>query len=142
MKFRVFLEKGAILPKKAHDTDSGFDLYSLHGGMIQPGERVMVDTGVHLELDRGYEGQVRSRSGLSCKQGVMVINSPGTIDAGYRGSIIATLVNLSYEPFTFAEGARIAQLVITQLPDVTLEDTEEFLNETPRGSGGHGSSGL
>ena len=107
---------------------------------LQPLERAMVPTGLFLEIPAGYEAQVRPRSGLAAKHGVTVLNTPGTIDADYRGEVKVILVNLSNEPFTINNGERIAQLVIAAHATVTWEETNE-LSETSRGGGGFGHTG-
>ena len=103
-------------------------------------ERAMVPTGISIELPTGFEAQIRPRSGLAAKYGVTVINSPGTIDADYRGEIKVLLVNLSKEPFTINPGERIAQMVIARHEKVEWEEVEN-LGETKRGAGGFGSTG-
>ncbi|MFL9845400.1 dUTP diphosphatase [Flavobacterium rhizosphaerae] len=107
---------------------------------LKPLERAIVKTGLFIELPVGYEAQVRPRSGLAAKKGITVLNSPGTIDADYRGEIGVILVNLSNEPFTIEDGERIAQLVIARHERATWEEAEA-LSETVRGTGGFGSTG-
>jgi len=140
-EFKVFLEPNARMPKRAHENDAGFDLFSNEGGIIQPLDRRSVHTGVHIELHPGWEAQVRSRSGLSAKAGVIVLNSPGTVDADYRGEVMITLLNTGDDEYVFHSGDRLAQLVIKEVPAVDLVQTHEPLGETVRGSNGHGSSG-
>ena len=103
-------------------------------------ERVLVPTGLSLALPVGYEAQVRPRSGLAYKHGIGIVNSPGTIDADYRGEIKVLLVNLSNEPFTVQDGERIAQLVVARHETIVWQPVEE-LSETARGAGGYGSTG-
>lgn len=103
-------------------------------------ERVLVKTGVFMELPLGYECQVRPRSGLAYKKGITVLNSPGTIDADYRGEVGVILVNLSNEPFVIEDGERIAQLVVAKHEQITWEQVE-VLEESDRGAGGFGSTG-
>lgn len=107
---------------------------------LPPLGRVLVPTGLFIELPQGYEAQVRPRSGLAIKHGLTVLNSPGTIDADYRGEIKVALVNLSAEPFEVEDGARIAQLVVARHEEVTWQPVEE-LGETERGAGGFGHTG-
>jgi len=107
---------------------------------IQPLQRMLVGTGLHIELPIGYEAQVRPRSGLALKHGITVLNSPGTIDADYRGEIKVLLINLSDTPFVVQHGDRIAQMVIAQHAQVQWESATELSN-TERGSGGYGSTG-
>jgi dUTP pyrophosphatase len=104
-------------------------------------ERAMIPTGLFLEIPAGYEGQVRPRSGLAAKRGITVLNSPGTIDADYRGEVKVILVNLSAEDFTIEDGERIAQLIVTSHERVEWIETDE-LHDTERGAGGFGSTGL
>ena len=107
---------------------------------LAPGARALVPTGFAIELPTGFEAQVRPRSGLAHKHGVTVLNSPGTIDADYRGEVKVLLVNLGAETFVVERGMRIAQMVVQSVPRVTLAEVEE-LNDSDRGSGGFGSTG-
>ena len=107
---------------------------------LQPLERKLIATGLFLEIPHGYEVQVRPRSGLAYKNGVTVLNAPGTIDADYRGEVGVLLVNLSNEPFTIASGDRIAQLVVAKVEQIDWKPTSR-LSETERGEGGFGSTG-
>ena len=107
---------------------------------IAPGAREMVPTGLSIELPEGYEAQVRPRSGLAAKHGVTVLNSPGTIDADYRGEVKVILINLGDEPFTVARGERIAQMVVQPVVRVAWEEADA-LSSSARGEGGFGSSG-
>lgn len=107
---------------------------------LPPLGRVLVPTGLFIELPQGYEAQVRPRSGLAIKHGLTILNSPGTIDADYRGEIKVALVNLSAEPFEIQDGERIAQLVVARHEQVTWQPVEE-LGETERGTGGFGHTG-
>ena len=108
--------------------------------VIAPGGRAMIPTGIAIALPPGTEGQVRPRSGLAARHGVTVLNSPGTVDADYRGEINVILVNLGAEPFTVARGTRIAQLIIAPMMQATICDSAN-LDETTRGVGGFGSTG-
>ena len=108
--------------------------------VLNPGERKLVPTGLHFELPDGYEAQVRPRSGLAIKHGITVLNSPGTVDADYRGDVGVILINMGQEPFTINHGERIAQMVIAQYTQVQFLETNE-LNDSKRGTGGFGSSG-
>jgi dUTP pyrophosphatase len=109
--------------------------------VLTPGERALVPTGLFIELPEGYEAQVRPRSGLALKHGITVLNSPGTIDADYRGEIKVLLINHGQEPFNIQHGERIAQMVIAQHANVEWIETQS-LNDTARGAGGYGSTGL
>ena len=108
---------------------------------LNPMERAMIPTGLFIELPVGYEAQVRPRSGLAAKHGITVLNTPGTIDADYRGEIKVILINLSTEPFEIQHGERIAQMVIAKHETVQWEEVE-VLSDTERGTGGFGSSGV
>lgn len=108
--------------------------------ILRPLERMLVPTGIFIELPVGHEAQIRPRSGLATKKGVTVINSPGTVDADFRGELRISLVNLSNEPFELVPGERIAQMVVARHERVEWEDVE-FLSETERGAGGWGSTG-
>lgn len=109
--------------------------------ILKPLERAIIKTGLFIALPNGYEAQVRPRSGLAAKKGITVLNSPGTIDADYRGEIGVILVNLSNEEFTIEDGERIAQLVIAKHEQVSW-DSVDVLDETKRGAGGFGSTGV
>lgn len=130
------------LPEYATLLAAGLDLRAnLDEPMIlKPLERAMVPTGLFMELPAGYEAQVRPRSGLAAKHGISVLNSPGTIDADYRGEIKVILVNLSNETFTVNDGERIAQLVVAKHEQISWVNTEE-LASSERGSGGFGHTG-
>lgn len=108
--------------------------------VLGPLERTLVPTGIYIELPVGYEAQIRPRSGLATKHGITVINTPGTVDADYRGELRTSLVNLSNEPFEIVPGERIAQMVVSRHERVEWEDVE-VLSETQRGAGGWGSTG-
>ena len=109
--------------------------------MLAPGERTLVPTGLVLELPRGWEGQVRPRSGLAIRNGISLLNSPGTIDSDYRGELKVVLANLGGEPFTIRRGDRIAQLVVAPVSRVEVLEASE-VGTTDRGSGGFGSTGV
>jgi dUTP pyrophosphatase len=135
------LNDGAIPPSRAHDGDAGLDLYACEAAHIGPGERWSVGTGIAVEIPDGHAGLVLPRSGLAKRHGITLVNSPGLIDAGYRGEIRVLLLNTDpAEVFRVAPGDRIAQLVIT--PIVLAETVEaEALADSARGDGGFGSSG-
>jgi dUTP pyrophosphatase len=139
------VHESAVIPAKATEGSAGFDLYAFLPAAqgISPGDRLLVPTGIRVEIEPGYEGQIRPRSGLACKEGVTVINAPGTIDSDFRGEVCVGLINLGRTTFILEPGTRIAQLVIQALPRVTvvvLEQGEE-LGRTERGEGGFGSTG-
>ena len=126
---------------RQHDGDSGFDVRANESGIIKPGEIRLVHTGIYLEIQPGYEVQVRPRSGLALKQGVTICNAPGTIDANYKNECCCVLINHGTKDFPFACGDRIAQFVVQKVPRVELVEVEE-LSESDRGLGGFGSSGV
>lgn len=129
-----------LMPAKAHSDDAAFDLRSRVDMELKPGEPHLVPTGIYMEFPPGYEAQVRSRSGLALKHALTVLNSPGTIDAGYRGEVGVIMLNAGKEDFSVKRGDRIAQMVISKLPEVELVAVEE-LSDTTRGEGGFGSTG-
>ena len=140
VKIKNTSEQG--LPAYETPLSAGVDLRAnnTHSITLQPLERTLVKTGLFLEIPAGYEAQVRPRSGLALKKGITVLNSPGTIDADYRGEIGVILINLSNEPVTLENGERIAQLVFAKVEQATWEVTSD-LSETKRGAGGFGSTG-
>lgn len=131
------------LPRYASDGAAGADLAAAVDGelVIEPGARALVPTGLCLELPPGYEGQVRPRSGLALRHGVLLPNAPGTIDSDYRGELKVILLNAGNEPFTIRRGDRIAQLVVAPVTRARWE-LAASLRETRRGAGGFGHSGL
>lgn len=133
---------GLALPTYATEQSAGMDLTAALEEAIElgPWERILIPTGLSIALPAGYEAQVRPRSGLALKHGVTVLNTPGTIDADYRGEIGVILANMSKEPFTVERGMRIAQMVIAKHATVEWKVAEE-LDETERGQGGFGSTG-
>jgi len=134
--------EGIDLPHYATPSSAGLDLRAAVEDPVtlMPGERKLIPTGLVLEIPEGYEGQVRPRSGLAVRHGVTVLNSPGTIDADYRGEVKVILINLGEEPFTVRRGERIAQLIIAPVTRATLVEVEE-VTATARGEGGFGSTG-
>jgi dUTP pyrophosphatase len=130
-----------LLPKYAHPGDAGADLRASHSGVILAGERLMVKTGISIALPSGYVGLVHPRSGLAAKNGITVLNAPGTVDAGYRGEIMVTLLNTSKEDWRFETGDRIAQLVIQKYEHANFV-VVEHLPGTERGESGFGSTGV
>ena len=129
-----------LAPAKAHHDDAAFDLRSRVEMELPVGRSVLVPTGLFLELPVGYEAQVRPRSGLALKHDLMLTNSPGTVDAGYRGEVGIIMYNAGKQPFPVRRGDRSAQMVIAKLPEVELELADD-LTETGRGAGGFGSTG-
>ena len=130
------------LPVKMTGQSAGFDLPAAvrEPVVLQPGEIRLIPCGFSMALPPGYEAQVRPRSGLSSRHGVTLVNTPGTIDADYRGEVRAPLINLGRQPFVIERGMRIAQMVIAPVPPVRLIEVED-LDETPRGAGGFGHTG-
>ena len=136
------LHPDAQIPVYAKENDAGADLTSVVKVVINPGERYLVPTGIAIALPNGYVGLVHPRSGLALKHGISIVNTPGTIDAGYRGEIMVTIINHDLStPFQIAVGDRIAQLVIQQVEHASFEEVES-LPDSERGSSGFGSSGV
>lgn len=137
--------KGLELPSYESAGAAGMDLRAAVAGdepvTVRPGERALVPTGICIALPAGMEAQVRPRSGLAARHGITVLNSPGTVDADYRGEVMVILVNLGEEIFTVERGMRIAQLVVAPVRQVPMVAVET-LGETDRGDGGFGSTGL
>ncbi|MBK9400237.1 MAG: dUTP diphosphatase [Bacteroidetes bacterium] len=142
MEVKIINQSGHPLPAYETIASAGMDLRANieESVMVSPLQRVIVPTGLFIELPVGYEAQVRPRSGLAWKHGITVLNSPGTIDADYRGEIKVILVNLSQEPFEIKNGERIAQMVIAKHERVEWSETSD-LQDTSRGAGGFGSTG-
>ncbi|MBO6511949.1 MAG: dUTP diphosphatase [Roseibium sp.] len=138
------LDHGRDLPLPAYQSDlaAGLDLQAAVDQplTLAPGERALVPTGLSMALPAGYEAQVRPRSGLAAKHGITVLNTPGTIDADYRGEVKVILINLGSEPFEINRGERIAQMVVAPVLQAQIVEVET-LSETERGSGGFGSTG-
>lgn len=141
-KVRIVNKSDHPLPSYATANSAGVDLYAnLENPVtLDSLERAIVPTGIHIELPTGFEAQIRPRSGLAAKHGISVVNSPGTIDADYRGEIKVILVNLGADAFTINSGERIAQMVIAKHETVQWEEVDQ-LEETERGSGGFGHTG-
>ena len=131
----------AVLPAYAHPSDAGMDLRSVEDLTLAPGERALVHTGLVMLLPPGYEAQVRPRSGLALKNGVTVLNAPGTIDSGYRGEVGVILVNLGGSVFQVKKGDKVAQLVIATVTQPGIVETD-VVDTTDRGAGGFGSTGI
>ncbi|MDD6104341.1 MAG: dUTP diphosphatase [Bacteroidales bacterium] len=143
MKIKIVNTSSLPLPQYSTSLSAGMDLRAdiEEPLTIAPLGRVLVPTGIRIELPEGYEAQIRPRSGLAAKHGVTVLNTPGTIDADYRGEIKVILVNLSDTPFTFQRGERIAQMVISSYTRAEWVETDE-LGESARGEGGFGHTGV
>ncbi len=138
----IINRSGNPLPHYATNGSSGMDIRAWLDAdvTLQPLERTLVPTGLFIELPEGYEVQVRPRSGLAIKQGITCLNSPGTVDADYRGELKVILINLSNEPQTIRSGDRIAQIVMQKVEKINWQ-TADILNETERGAGGFGHTG-
>ena len=143
MKIRIINKSPHSLPKYETVNSAGMDIRAFIKNriMLKPLERAIVATVLYLSLPKGYEAQVRPRSGLAIKKGITVLNSPGTIDSDYRGEIGVILINLSNEVFTVKNGDRVAQLIIAKHTSVVWEEAEQ-LKDSSRGSGGFGSTGI
>ena len=143
MKIRFLrLESGEGLPLPAYQTPgaAGMDLRAAEDVSLQPGQRAAVSTGFRVAIDQGFEGQVRARSSLALKRGLIVPNAPGTIDSDYRGELTVLLANVGLEPVQIPRGERIAQIVIAPVVQVAVQEVTD-LDETERGEGGFGSTG-
>ena len=142
MQIEIINRSNHPLPKYATELSAGMDLYANIESpiLLKPMQRILVKTGLFIALPNNYEAQIRPRSGLAFKHGLSVLNSPGTIDADYRGEIGVLLVNLSTDDYVIEDGTRIAQMVIAPYTKVTFNSVEE-LSETHRGAGGFGSTG-
>lgn len=143
MKIRIINNGHQPLPVYATEKSAGMDLRANIDETIilHPMERRLINTGLHIALPDGFEAQVRPRSGLALKHGVTVLNSPGTIDADYRGEIMVLLINLSQQDFVIRDGERIAQLVVARYEGAQWVEVE-CLDETERGTGGYGHTGV
>lgn len=142
----VRLDRDLPLPARAHDGDAGVDLYSAQDVELPPGQRALVSTGIAVAIPQGMVGLVHPRSGLAARLGLSIVNAPGTIDAGYRGEIKVSLINLDpVTPIVLRRGDRIAQLLVQRVELPELVEVASFdevgLADTTRGQGGHGSSG-
>lgn len=138
------LHPDAVEPKYNYDSDSGFDLHSTEEIIVSGFGRVLVPTGISLDIKDGFEVQVRSKSGLALKQGLMCLNSPGTVDNGYTGEVKAIIFNTNPEPFTITKGMKVAQAVLCPVVNgkwVNLVQ-KETINEKERGENGFGSTGI
>lgn len=140
----VRLDKDLPLPTRAHPTDAGIDLYTSEDVELQPGHRALVPTGIAMALPAGTVGLIHPRSGLALRHGLSIVNTPGTIDADYRGEVEVCLINLDPDqPITLHRGDRIAQLVIQQVSLCDVAEVTDIadLGDTVRGAGGYGSTG-
>jgi dUTP diphosphatase len=135
------LDKGIPMPRYQHEGDAGLDLPSRVDYVLEPGERTMIPTGIAVAIPRGYAGFVLPRSGLASRHGIALVNSPGLVDAGYRGELAIVMINTDkFKSFEIKRGDRIAQLVIQPVVEATTVQVSE-LDSTSRGEGGFGSTG-
>ena len=135
------LRDGAVIPSYAHDGDSCVDLYSIDETVLNPLGRKLIHTGLSMAIPKGYEGLIRPRSGNALKKGITVLNTPGTIDSNYRGEIGVILYNSTPDQIYIHVGDRIAQMAFKEIPKVEFDICDE-LDETDRGDGGFGSTGM
>ncbi|MBW3000152.1 dUTP diphosphatase [Candidatus Woesearchaeota archaeon] len=134
------VDKELPTPEYAYEGDAGLDLYSAEEGVLESGQFRLFPTGLKIAVPRGYEAQIRPRSGLAAKHGISIVNAPGTIDHQYRGELNILLINLGKDDYKVERGQRIAQLVFNKIETVELNEVDE-LDETHRGEGGYGSTG-
>lgn len=142
MKLKIISKSGRV-PKYETTGSAGFDLSAFVDApvLLKPGERALIPTGLYIELEPGYEAQIRARSGLAIKKGIGLVNGIGTIDSDYRGEVCVALINLGQEEFVVEDGDRIAQVVIAKYEQVEFEQVET-LSDTQRGAGGFGHTGV
>lgn len=131
----------STIPTYANTGDAGADLYSVEAGILYPNERRLIDTGIGFYIPENHVGLIHPRSGIAAKFGISVVNAPGTIDSGYRGSVKVNLINFGVEPFYYNVGDRIAQIVFQEYCHAKFTSVVDVLPESARGSGGHGSTG-
>ena len=142
MKLKIKrLSPDAVIPQYAHPDDSGLDLCSVEDLVLEPGDWATIRIGFAIELPPGTEAQVRPRSGLAARNAITILNTPGTIDEGYRGEVCIIAINLGKEPFEVKKGMRIAQMVICPVIRVQIEEID-ILSDTARNVGGFGSTGV
>lgn len=143
VKIQIELFDGAVAPEYAREGDAGVDLRSTEDFVIEPGDRALVPTGIRMAIPYGYVGLVHPRSGLALNYGITVLNTPGTIDSGYRGEIGVILMNTSKREFYLRRGDKIAQLVIQKVETAEFEVVDALtVDDTDRGTGGFGSTGI
>lgn len=135
------IHEDAIIPNYAHKGDAGLDLFSIEEKIISPGDSALIKTGIKIELPEQTEAQIRPRSGLALKHGITVLNTPGTIDEGYRGEIGIILINHGKKDFLVEKNMKIAQMVVKPVWYVNVEEVKE-LTDTERAEGGFGSTGV
>ncbi|MCB9262293.1 MAG: dUTP diphosphatase [Flavobacteriales bacterium] len=140
MEIKVVNTTDFELPKHETEQSAGVDLRANESAILKPLQRQLICTGLFMELPQGFEAQIRPRSGLALKHGITVLNSPGTIDADYRGEIKVLLINLGENDFELKKGERIAQMIVSKYKKIKLKETNQ-ISETSRGAGGYGSTG-
>ena len=131
----------AIIPHYSHEGDAGMDVYSVEDSVIKFNERKSISTGLAFEVPRGFEIQVRPKSGLALNNGITILNTPGTLDSGYRGELKVIIFNTSNQSYQVKKGEKIAQIVLARYEEAEIEETNE-LSQTKRAEGGFGSTGL
>ena len=144
MVLKIKIQKinpGAIIPQYANKDDAGMDLFATKDYILMPNHRALVGTGLKMEIPRGYEMQIRPKSGLALRNGITILNTPGTIDAGYRGEVGVILINKSSIPYRVEKGQKIAQAVFNKIEKAKIIVSENF-SKTDRGEGGFGSTGI
>ncbi|MEL6353869.1 MAG: dUTP diphosphatase [Cyanobacteria bacterium J06627_28] len=137
----VRLVESAQMPRYEHEDDSGLDLFAIAPHTLHPGKTALIPTGIAIELPIGTEAQIRPRSGLALKHAITLVNTPGTIDAGYRGEIGIIMINHGQQPFEILPGMKIAQMVIAPVLKAHLKEVK-MLSDSVRGDGGFGSTGM
>jgi len=135
------LHPDAIMPHYAHDGDAGMDVYSVEDITIMHKKRELISTGLSFEIPKGFEIQIRPKSGLALKHGLTIPNTPGTLDSGYRGELKVILLNTGDEPYEVKKGEKIAQIVLARYEEAEIQEVND-LSDTQRGDGGFGSTGL
>jgi dUTP pyrophosphatase len=135
------LHSDAIIPHYAHDGDSGMDVYSTEDIVIMHYKRILVPTGISFEIPKGFEIQVRPKSGLALNHGLTLLNTPGTLDSGYRGELKILIFNTSDQPYEVKKGEKIAQIILARYEQAEIQEVND-LGDSSRGEGGFGSTGL
>jgi len=135
------ISEDAIIPNYAHEDNAGMDLFSVKDVLILPGHRALIPTGIKVEIPKGYEMQIRSKSGLALREGITVLNAPGTIDSSYTGETGVILINHSSKPYKVEKGQKIAQIIFNKIERVKFVEADK-IKTTKRGDGGFGSTGL
>ena len=135
------LSEDARMPKLEHEGDAGFDLYSTEDAILKPMQRKLIPTGISMAIEKGYEAQIRPKSDLAIEHGITLLNTPGTIDAGYRGEIKVIVINLGEKEYRIEKGKKICQVVFNKIEHPEIIEVQE-LEASSRGKGGFGSTGL